>query len=255
MPNRIIKESICRSDSVNALSWFEEVLFYRLIVNCDDYGRFDARPAIIKGSLFPLKTVTNKQIENALNKLSTVGIVYLYEVDGKPYLQFVTWGKHQRIRNVKEKYPAPNDKLPQVAASCRELRPESNPIQSESNPNPNPNPNSPKLFDEFWNAYPRKVAKVAAEKAFNKLKVDEPLLNKMLTAIEQQSKSAQWKKDDGQFIPHPATWLNQARWEDKPNTPRKETSFDLDEYEDMVRGFVPRFQKKERLKDDSNKKT
>ena len=55
MPNRIIKESICTSDSIDSLSWFEEVLFYRLIVNCDDYGRFDGRPSIIKSRLFPLK--------------------------------------------------------------------------------------------------------------------------------------------------------------------------------------------------------
>ena len=54
MPNRILKESVCTSDSVNKLSWFEEVLFYRLIVNCDDYGRFDGRVSIIKNRLFPL---------------------------------------------------------------------------------------------------------------------------------------------------------------------------------------------------------
>ena len=54
MPNRILKESICSSDSINELSWFEECLFYRLIVNCDDYGRFDGRTAIIKNRLFPL---------------------------------------------------------------------------------------------------------------------------------------------------------------------------------------------------------
>ena len=87
MPNRIIKESICTSDSVDQLSWFEEVLFYRLIVSCDDYGRFDGRPAIIKGRLFPLKSVTDKQIESAIIKLSTAGIAKLYRVDGRPYLQ------------------------------------------------------------------------------------------------------------------------------------------------------------------------
>ena len=67
MPNRIIKESIRTSDSINDLTWFEEVLFYRLMVSCDDYGRFDARIPIIKGSCFPLKNVTDNQIENALN--------------------------------------------------------------------------------------------------------------------------------------------------------------------------------------------
>ena len=50
MPNRILKESVCTSDSIDSLSWFEECLFYRLIVNCDDYGRFDGRVAVIKSS-------------------------------------------------------------------------------------------------------------------------------------------------------------------------------------------------------------
>ena len=68
MPNRIIKESICRSDTINSLSCFEEVLFYRLIVACDDYGRFDGRPSVIKGYCFPLKDTSVKDIEAALAK-------------------------------------------------------------------------------------------------------------------------------------------------------------------------------------------
>ena len=87
MPNRIIKESICTSDSLDALSWFEEVLFCRLIVNCDDYGRFDGRIAVIKNRLFPLKdTLTAKAVEDGINKLAMVGLVRLYECDSKPYL-------------------------------------------------------------------------------------------------------------------------------------------------------------------------
>ena len=110
MPNRIIKESIRTSDSINELSWFEECLFYRLIVSCDDYGRFDGRPAIIKGSCFPLKDgVTTKSIENALSKLVTSGLVKHYVVDGKPYLSLPTWERHQTIRAKKSKYPSPDD--------------------------------------------------------------------------------------------------------------------------------------------------
>ena len=55
MPNRILKESICTSDQIDALTWFDEVVWYRLIVNCDDYGRMDGRPAVLKSRLFPLK--------------------------------------------------------------------------------------------------------------------------------------------------------------------------------------------------------
>lgn len=110
MPNRIIKESIRTSDSINELSWFEECLFYRLIVSCDDYGRFDGRTAIIKGSCFPLKDgVTANNIEKALSKLVTAGLVKRYVVDGKPYLSLPTWERHQSVRAKKSKYPSPED--------------------------------------------------------------------------------------------------------------------------------------------------
>lgn len=67
-------------------------------------------------------------------------------------------------------------------------------------------------FDLFWNAYPKKVAKVAAKKAF--LKVNEPV-DVLIKAIEEQKKSKQWKESNGQFIPNPSTWLNQERWNDQ----------------------------------------
>ena len=85
MPNRILKESICASDSIDQLSWFEECLYYRLLVNCDDFGRFDGRVAIIKNRLFPLKeNLKQKMVETAVNKLAEVGLIALYESDGKP---------------------------------------------------------------------------------------------------------------------------------------------------------------------------
>lgn len=69
------------------------------------------------------------------------------------------------------------------------------------------------LFLLFWDAYTRKVSKVAAKKAFEKLKVDDILLNQMLKALEVQKQSKQWQTKE--YIPHPATWLNQRRWEDE----------------------------------------
>lgn len=135
MPNRIIKETIHDSEDVNKMTDFQFRLWVNLIAYVDDYGRGDARPAIIKGKCFPLRDrLTNKDIEAALKALAGIGCVGLYEVDGKPYLYFPTWESHQRVRQKVSKYPAPpeNDNLPQVAASCGELRLESNPIQSES---------------------------------------------------------------------------------------------------------------------------
>lgn len=74
-------------------------------------------------------------------------------------------------------------------------------------------------FDKFWSAYPKKTAKQSALKAFLKLNPDEELLNKMLSSLEQQKKSVQWTKDNGQYIPYPATWLNGKRWEDELQQP------------------------------------
>ena len=69
-------------------------------------------------------------------------------------------------------------------------------------------------FQAFWSVYPKKEAKVSALKAFEKINPDRGLLPQMIGAIEERRKTEQWQKDSGQFIPNPATWLNQRRWED-----------------------------------------
>ena len=70
-------------------------------------------------------------------------------------------------------------------------------------------------FESFWSLYPRKVSKQTALKAFLKLSPNDELLQLIIKGVEIQSKTDQWQKDNGQFIPHPATWLNQRRWEDE----------------------------------------
>ena len=70
-------------------------------------------------------------------------------------------------------------------------------------------------FDEFWQAYPKKTGKGEARKAWAKIRPDAELLQQILAAVEWQSKCDQWQRDNGQYIPYPATWLNQQRWEDE----------------------------------------
>ncbi len=69
--------------------------------------------------------------------------------------------------------------------------------------------------NRFWPAYPHKVAKAVALKAMLKINPDENTQNIIMIALDLHKKTAQWTKDDGKFIPHPATWLNQKRWEDE----------------------------------------
>lgn len=124
MPNRIIKDSIAKSEAISGLTDFQFRLWVHLITYVDDYGRGDARPAIIKGACFPFRDrMTNKDIEKGLADLAGAGCVGLYTVDGKPYLYFPNWEKHQRVRQKVSRCPSPDecDELEYSAASCGEL--------------------------------------------------------------------------------------------------------------------------------------
>ena len=72
-----------------------------------------------------------------------------------------------------------------------------------------------KRFEEFWSAYPRKVGKKAAEVAWKKIRPDSELHNRVIAAVNSAKKTDQWQREGGRFIPNPATWLNQGRWDDE----------------------------------------
>lgn len=74
-------------------------------------------------------------------------------------------------------------------------------------------------FAAFWQQYPRKVAKPAAQKAWKRLKPSRQTLPLLMAALDRQKSSPDWLKDGGQFIPHPASWLNGRRWEDEIAAP------------------------------------
>ena len=96
------------------------------------------------------------------------------------------------------------------------------PTQCEGNANQEPitknqelitsNNNCIDHFNEFWLAYPKKVGKESARKAWNKTRPD---IEVILKALSWQKESSQWFKNGGQFIPNPATYLNQHRFLDE----------------------------------------
>lgn len=75
----------------------------------------------------------------------------------------------------------------------------------------------PESFDRFWDAYPRKVGKQDARKAWRVIKPDDALSARILAAITRLRLSRQWLRDGGQYIPHPATWLRRGGWDDEPD--------------------------------------
>ena len=91
-------------------------------------------------------------------------------------------------------------------------------------------------FDRFYKLYPRKQKRRAAESAWKTLAPDADLQQQILAALAKQATSIDWLKSGGQFIPHPATWLNGKRWEDELSpgitAPSKHTVFDQIDYEE-----------------------
>lgn len=110
-------------------------------------------------------------------------------------------------------------------ASKTQAQPQAKVPPSSSSPTPTPSSTphqeaaaarlDARDFDLFWRAYPRKVGKDAATKAWHNMKPPIPDTAAILNALKLQARQPQWIKDDGQFIPHPATWINQRRWEDE----------------------------------------
>lgn len=160
MPNRILKESICTSDNLNELTAQEEVFFYRLIVNCDDFGIADARPNLLRAKCFPLRTdtVKEKDIEKWLSALVKANLIFLYEAEGKQYLKMTSWEKHQQIRAKKSKFPLPDsedahlisDDINGNHSRTDDSKCPRNPIQSESNTYTELNENIQQVY-AFWN--------------------------------------------------------------------------------------------------------
>lgn len=118
MPNRILRDC-CDSEAVSAVGVHAERLFYRLIQKADDYGRLPSSARVLRPMLFPLllDTVREADLQRWLKELAEVqvlgepaGLIRLYEVNGRGYLEIRNF--HQRLRTKTEKYPPPPDAEP-----------------------------------------------------------------------------------------------------------------------------------------------
>lgn len=109
MPNRFIHEKLCVSQTIASLSAEEERFFYRLLVKCDDFGRFYAQPTLLRAACFPLllESVSDADVETWRDRLAAVGLIEIYESGGLSYLVVTTWDAYQRRRASVSKFPAP----------------------------------------------------------------------------------------------------------------------------------------------------
>ena len=232
MPNRIIKESICTSENIAALSMGAEVLFYHLIVKADDYGVYFGNEQIIRSTCYPLKTdeIKLKQVESWLNELVSAGLVNAYIAeDGKKYIQFAKWSKHQQIRAKRSKYPTMDDSCKQlISDDCKCPR---NPIQSNPNPIQSESAQSAdeieNCFLALWNAYPKKVGKSSVTKKA-KAELYKAGADTVMKAIENYKSQIDRYHRDIQYVKDGSTFFNKS-WVDYVDGENETEGAELDE--------------------------
>ena len=130
----------------------------------------------------------------------------------KPEEANESYGKLPKANESKKKLTKANESKKKLTKAEEEEEVEVEvEVEQENNNNARARADRDPGFADFWKAYPKKQGIGAAEKAWKKIKPSEQLLGAMLFAISKQKRSRQWREG---YIPNPATWLNQRRWED-----------------------------------------
>jgi hypothetical protein len=213
MPTRYLKPGIRDSEAIDALSPLTEVFYYRLLVTVDDFGRFDARPAMIKAQCFPIRDSVNaKSCALMLSELQTSGLIDVYEVDGKTVLQVCKWDNVPRAKE--SKYAdKPADGLQMHTTVCNLNT--NVPLTVTETVTETKTADEPLGFTRFWKTYPntqRKQSKGKCQEVWKKVGAEGDA-GVIVAHVDRLKKSPDWVKNGGEFIPAPLVYLNQKRWQ------------------------------------------
>lgn len=134
MPNRFLKESITTSDTLPLVSMEAEVLFYRLIVKVDDFGRYHGEPHLILAQALSnrIAQVSQDDVEHWLSELAAAGLLRRYRSNGRPYIELATFTEHNSPRAAASRFPDPpaddNDceQVQTVACNCSQTQADAN---------------------------------------------------------------------------------------------------------------------------------
>jgi len=187
---------------------------------------------LLRGKLFArqLDRVSENDIISWVEELAKNKLLFLYTHVGERFIQMNTWEQGRAKQSRFPQPPTDVNKCLQMYAHENKCPDSDTDTDSDTECeslviHPSASATQQKNiysedFKAFWKAYPRKVGKLAAAKAWAHAK-EKPTMDIILAAIDNQRKCQQWIKDGGDFIPHPATWLNQGRWDDELTTSKK----------------------------------
>jgi hypothetical protein len=239
---RSIHPGFFTDERLVATSMAARLLFIGLGVIADDKGIFEWKPLTIKMKVFP---GDNIEVAGLLEELKDADAIRAYEIDGRQYGAIRNFRKFQRPKTPNDLYPAPNEiriyvgldpiisetnpadevqfpkngeTFPQKGEKSFQMedggwRMEDGDILSSLRSDISPSPPC-EGFDDFWKAYPRKIGKGQARKAWKAAAKKAPP-GEIVAALAVQAKRWQQEGRSPEYIPHPTTWLNGERWADE----------------------------------------
>jgi len=250
---RSIKPEFFTSETLAKVSISARLTFIGLWTYVDDNGVGVDNDRLISAALYPLEDdplETLRRVSEDLRQLSTVNVISRYVVDGRKYVFISNWVEHQKISHPgKPRFPRPagdwrnplsssNEKSSgdspeglrqssvlsrEQGAGSREEKDSSSSAAANDGPSDAaaaPNQTRKRIkrataegFDTFWRAYPLRVGKIAAEKAY--AKAVESGADPRLIAESAAIYAIECRGRDRDKIKHPQGWLNDGRWEDE----------------------------------------
>lgn len=236
MSNHVILDRIWGSDKLAACSIKAQLHYPRIYLVCDDWACFEIDVVAIHRQVYPkMPSVKESDVFGWLKEFMDNGLLFVWS-EGHNEYGYWTGREEGRLHAPTRRHKRRTPEPPADALASYQLKYEQatrayklttsslqEPTSNVAIPKPGlkhgPGPSDAQTpFARFWEAYPKKKNKGQAERAWESLSrrgLSEQLMNAILSAIERAKTSADWQKDNGQFIPYPATWLNAKGWEDE----------------------------------------
>ena len=220
----MIEISIAKDKELNSISEFAQLLYLKILPHTDDFGRMEGDPEIVKVCVDGFSKRPIKDYVSAMKEISEAGLWVWYETDkNKKVIQYNA-ASFERInaflikKRGNPEYPEYKEGLYKLISNDIDVYAPINNIKykdkviSNKHKDKDIDPLIEEKFNQFWDRYPRKTGKQPCKKTFIKLNPDNELFDNIILAIENQTKFSMISNN--QYTPHPATWLNQERWND-----------------------------------------
>jgi hypothetical protein len=199
MPTRLIRDGILQSERINKLNCEEELFYRRLMSVVDDYGRYYAKPELLRSACFPLKIdkIKNNDISKWLQACAKHMLIICYHVDNTDYLEICDF--NQQVRAKRSKYPCVADAKHMITDDHLDEDED----EDEDGRKPDRFP-----FCEFWNLYPKKDNKSKSETAWNNLTNGKK-------ELAMQDIATRYVNTEKRFVPLATTYIHGERWNDE----------------------------------------